>query len=195
MNFKKRFWISLHFVLVFFTSYFLVDLIPKSRVYNLTIFIDSLIPLVSFFVLFYFFSYFFALIPFWIVKKDNELKNLFFTYCGILLISLFFYIFFPVKMERVLLPSDIFSQFLNLWYLYDSPFNNFPSLHVAFGVFSSLFIYNKTRNMWLLPLFVLIIVSPLLVKQHYFVDFLGGAALACFGYYVYKKNYLLRIIV
>lgn len=148
---------------------------------ELDIFIDNIIPLVPFFIIFYFIGYIFVFAPIFIIKQRKECYLLAFTY--FLILSFSFYVFraIPIVMyKQFAYGEDIFSKFTYLQQRIDTCFNNFPSLHVSQNLFAFLFIRDrhKVLGKYLLPIVILIICSTLFVKQHLFVDVLGGILLA-----------------
>jgi membrane-associated phospholipid phosphatase len=74
-------------------------------------------------------------------------------------------------------------------YAVDRPYNNFPSLHVSLATYSYLLLFHARRKLgWLLLApYLLILASPLFVKQHFLLDVLGGLALAGAGFLVYRR--------
>lgn len=65
-----------------------------------------------------------------------------------------------------------------------SGYDVFPSLHVAVGLYMLLFYARYDRTLWRIYLvpFVLLVVSTIYLRYHYFIDLVCGAALclACF---------------
>jgi membrane-associated phospholipid phosphatase len=101
------------------------------------------------------------------------------------LVSTACFMLYPTQIARVPLNSaDVGEMLRGLLYLIDSPTNCFPSLHVALAILSAIFIsrenrvFGKIAVCWAL----LVIVSTLTVKQHYFVDVIGGVVVAAFSY-------------
>jgi membrane-associated phospholipid phosphatase len=87
----------------------------------------------------------------------------------------------PVRMRQpVIEPTTVSEEALRWFYSIDPGFNVFPSLHVAnmayvASIFTTLRGSYRAAGAWMLCL--LIAISTMLVKQHYFVDLPAGALL------------------
>ena len=110
-------------------------------------------------------------------RNDDEVNRIFIATHFQLLLSLPFFVLMPIRMpvERFY-PSVPLGWADALWRWFDAPANCFPSLHVANGLL--LLHFNWTRpHRWLWGLVCGgVVVSTVLVKQHYVVDAVGGAA-------------------
>lgn len=78
------------------------------------------------------------------------------------------------------LPATLSGRVLATYYAHDPPVNLFPSLHCGHAVLAALLARKLDRRLgWLVAaLAAAVLVSVLLVKQHYFADVLAGCALA-----------------
>lgn len=78
------------------------------------------------------------------------------------------------------LPATLSGRVLATYYAFDPPVNLFPSLHCGHAVLSAIFAHKLDRRLgWLVSgLAASVLVSVLLVKQHYLADVLAGSALA-----------------
>ncbi|MCX9025606.1 MAG: phosphatase PAP2 family protein [Candidatus Methanoperedens sp.] len=88
---------------------------------------------------------------------------------------------FQTEVFRPIIASTDFSTRLtNTIYKYDMPNNTFPSLHVALTSTISAFVYEKDTKVGivLIPITFLIILSTMFIKQHVFLDIIGGLMLA-----------------
>jgi membrane-associated phospholipid phosphatase len=142
--------------------------LPMLLVDRSTPFIPGLLPL------------YIAYIPFfwWTAGRsedDRTLSRFFYaTHLQLLLCSLV-WVSFPVTMPRALFyDANAYNWADAFWRWFDGPNNCFPSLHAA-NCF--LFIYFNWNRSWRWPttLFALaIILSTILVKQHYVVDAFAG---------------------
>jgi membrane-associated phospholipid phosphatase len=102
---------------------------------------------------------------------------------AVISIAIMIYSVFQTEVLRPIIAStDFFSRLTNAIYKYDRPNNTFPSLHVALTSTISAFVYEKDTKvgMVLIPLTFLIILSTLFIKQHVFLDIIGGLILAFF---------------
>lgn len=125
----------------------------------------------------------------WLMRSRDELNR----YCKGLLIIMAIgfgtFFVFPTCSPR---PHDILN--VNRLYAtligYDNELNAFPSLHVAFSVFSAACCHwvfdarsRERRFLWFIWVWVLgIVASTLLTKQHVVVDVAAGIVLAVGGY-------------
>ena len=97
---------------------------------------------------------------------------------------LFAYLFYILFQNSVQRPEIISQTFYDALYLFINqqvpPYNAFPSLHVAvsaiicYGFYLLKVKFTKLITMWT----ILIVISTVLTKQHYFLDILGGLLLA-----------------
>ena len=104
-------------------------------------------------------------------------------YCVMHLVCFAVFLIYPVKAELrpVLLPSDTPSlRALAYYYEIDPPVNLFPSLHCANAVLAACMAHKLSRRAgWLISACALLVVlSVVLVKQHYVADAVAGVALA-----------------
>lgn len=162
---------------------------------DLSITLDSMIPLVPWFVWIYLFAYLFPLFLL-LVVRDWHSVNI--TFLSIIILNLFAYpvfLNFPVTFNQPALGNTFAERVLSAVYDTHLPpgANNLPSLHVAIAL-TSYFCYRKeltTRvGSSLVALIVLLItLSTLFVKEHIVTDVavgilwaIGGWALACLLY-------------
>ncbi|MEW5847676.1 MAG: phosphatase PAP2 family protein [Myxococcota bacterium] len=115
------------------------------------------------------------------------------------LLQLVCFALFPVRMtERPeLLPDGTFWHDVGtFWFWLDRPTNLFPSAHVSMSVLSALFF--RDVNPWLgrlaggLAAFVA--VSVVLVRQHYVLDTVAGAALALAVYRATSPGWVREVL-
>lgn len=118
------------------------------------------------------------LIPF----KVRDSRTLTLTYYSIALASLIsFFVFtvyptqMPLRMEGEEAVERVLFAFL---YSIDVDANCFPSLHVAVATLAGYGLYRSTRSLLFVIWSLLICISTLTVKQHYFVDVVGGLVIA-----------------
>ena len=166
--------------------------------------LDDLFPVMPFFALPYLLCYLL-----WIIapavasltKRRNYINYL----CGLTLAYLIgFLIFFlmPTYMDRAreglmnhAAGHGIFNWMLNVIYSADGSekaFNLFPSFHCMISAYCYLGIMNqpevtKGYRIYTLVFAVIIVLSTLFTKQHYFIDCVGGIALAGGCYLLMKR--------
>jgi len=148
--------------------------------FNVSFIFEKDIPFIPISIIGYFLVYFSAVALYFIIKKKSEmrlLRNYFFVMTTIHYVL---FIIFPVEMTmRPDLAgfSGITFHSLNLLYMYDMPFNCLPSLHVAYPLMGSIFLFKIKQDKWayILLFFTFIVsVSVVFIKQHYIMDIIGG---------------------
>lgn len=152
--------------------------------------VDMWIPMVPEFIVFYMLGYLFVLVPFMLVRDRQAFHSATIVFCLMMGLAFLLFRFAPVYMEKsYAIGSDWFSRVAHFQQTKDTSYNNFPSLHVALNVYAYALIAWQSRGisaLWL-PLPVLIICSTLLVKQHLFVDVVGGLLLAWAGFAAFRR--------
>jgi len=149
---------------------------------NLEIGLDKHIPLIPEFAVIY--LLYIPMIIFVFAFYWNDYKtyrSISLMLIAVISISILIYSAFQTEVLRPIIAStDFFSRLTNTIYKYDLPNNTFPSLHVALTSTISAFVYEKNSRvgMFLIPLTFLIILSTMFIKQHVFLDIIGGLMLA-----------------
>ncbi|MFC1622288.1 phosphatase PAP2 family protein [Patescibacteria group bacterium] len=145
-----------------------------------------------------FFFYSFVVAFFLWLKVDRNVFHIYFK--GFLLltyISLLFYFLFPtappwfvdnvlgLNLKRIVYSETILSSFGHIstyrYFVGGNPVAAFPSLHVAWPAFTSLFLIGKfgKRHIWTLIFPLMIGFSIVLTAEHYVLDVIAGLL---FGY-------------
>ncbi|MCX6013247.1 MAG: phosphatase PAP2 family protein [Chloroflexi bacterium] len=106
----------------------------------------------------------------------------------ILLISCLFYAFFQTIIDRPeIMRNDFPARILKFIYRNDNPYNAFPSTHSSLSTLC-IMLWRKNSSkviyIFICVCCVMIICSTVLVKQHYFVDIIGGIIVGVAGYYL-----------
>lgn len=159
--------------------------------------IDNAIPIIAVFAIPYVYSYIF-----WIsagavasLSGKEQFKKYIIGQLSAYFICFVIYIFMPTYMDRVdegILEYSKSHWLLKLIYSLDGgkiAFNLFPSYHCLTSTYSYL-IVRKNQNIakwyrvYSLVLSVLIVMSTLFIKQHYFLDALSGVFIAIATYVV-----------
>ena len=118
-----------------------------------------------------------------------------FNFLILLVVQLVFFFIFPVKTPPEWRDYEhdgsLSAKFLRFVHGYDAPSNCFPSMHVSVAMLTALHLSNNlepTLGSWVAIFFlfpILIALSALFTKQHYFVDLPAGAML---GYLCFLVN-------
>jgi membrane-associated phospholipid phosphatase len=151
------------------------------HLHYLNIGIDGLIPFVPVFAV----PYLLFLPVFWLVFLYSFLKRKRFSALAmtIIIVHLISYLFFVFYQTEVLRPqiagTGLFDNLVRFVYSHDAPYNDFPSLHSALAaVLATYFIVIKSKWSTFYVLFaLLVVISTLLIKQHYVVDAVFGIVL------------------
>lgn len=163
--------------------------------YDFSIKLDSYIPFVSSFVVIYVLSYVLWIIGFLVFAKESRsLCNEFFAaefVCKT--ICLLCFVIIPTTMTRANVPSGgVLNWLTNAVYSLDQPNNLFPSIHcmeswICFrGALRCKKVHPMYSKVWFV-LAILICMSTVFVKQHVFVDIIGGIVVAEIGLFLSKK--------
>ena len=146
-------------------------------------YLDDKIPFIGYFIYIYNMFYPFTLIAlYYLYTKDKETyyKGIIAGTMGYLLCDIIF-ILYPTIMYRPVIPniSPITDFVIKITYIYDNPpLNCFPSIHCLFS-FQVIYSFLKSsltkKTKFIVTLiFILIIISTLLVKQHYIFDVISA---------------------
>lgn len=175
--------------LVWFILFPLFNLvyILANHIYNtgfdLTIALDTQIPLVPIFVIPYVYWYVYMIVGYFIISITNRkeyMRSILGLFSG-MWISYIIYFIFPTEIVRpTLVDSSFLYSIINIIYSSDRPFNCFPSLHVLGTYFvmrytkkdNNKYIYYYTRVVG-----SLIILSTIFIKQHFVLDIVAAIIL------------------
>ena len=150
--------------------------------------IDEHLPFVPSFIVFYMGWFFLILAVFaWLIFNPGQKRRIYRHTAGLLLamlISIAVFLVYPTHVPRPEVTGrDIFSRLVLLIYAADEPYNCFPSLHVAIAALKGITLirYGPAR-IWfrglVILLVVLIMLSTVLIGQHYVPDIAGGILVA-----------------
>ena len=155
--------------------------------------LDERIPLQPEWVLVYGPLYLFLiLLPLFVIRTDRHLRRTFYAYLAVWITAFAGFVLYPTIAPR---PGDSieaegFAAWgLNFLYSADTPYNCFPSLHVAHSFVSAFSVsrVHGTLGAGAIACALLVAVSTLFTKQHYVLDVVAGilmAAAAC-GVFLY----------
>ena len=148
-----------------------------------------------FYSMFFYYSFLIAFLI-WLFKKNVFIDYVFgFLFLTFLSLTIFFLIptappWFVSQtknlgIERYLFSTDFYNNFngFSLWnyFLYANSLAAFPSLHVAWPAFTSLFLITYLKNKWLYLLLIIplmISFSVILTGEHWLIDVIFGWIMA-----------------
>lgn len=202
INMWRKYQAQIYFILFLLQITLVYKLIQWNFVSGQTfkLALDDKIPFVALFVVPYI-LYLAVLIGIFVLATKD--KRLFLatakTFFWAALVCNLFFILLPTMVNRIsILPANIFDKLVIFIYSIDTAKNSFPSEHVTFTVLANLCLIQISRviSWFLLPLTCLIVISTVLIKQHYLPDIIGGLALAWLVYhYIFKKHFPLIDLV
>ncbi len=160
--------------------------------------IDNNIKMVKIFIIPYIYSYAFWLFAPIVVSLTSK-KNFYNYAIGLLLayfVGFLFFTFMPTYINRVdeglydALGNDILSKLIRLIYNSDGKeygYNLFPSYHCLISTYCYLGIRKQKEistgfKVYTLIMAILICMSTVFIKQHYFLDIIGGVLIAIICY-------------
>jgi membrane-associated phospholipid phosphatase len=167
------------------------------RAHSLATPLDALIPFVPGTIFLYAWLFTAMLFPLFVVRSPALFRRVGLAYAAVIAACLVVFAVYPVSAAdlRTGVGDLDVSRFtgwgVNLVYTLDPPYNLFPSLHLAIATLAALSawkarpIYGAIGFAWVLP----IAVSVSTLKQHYVVDSVAGAALACAVYAAIIRPY------
>jgi membrane-associated phospholipid phosphatase len=158
------------------------------------LFLDHLIPLKPEWSLIYGALYLFLiLLPILSVRDEEHIRRTVRAYLMVWITAYVCFLAYPTVAPR---PPELMGEGFGIWglrFLYDSdpPYNCFPSLHVAHSFVSALTCYRLHRGVGVAAIISASLVgaSTLFTKQHYVLDVVAGAFLACVAYAVFLLGY------
>lgn len=152
--------------------------------------IDDIIPLVPIFSIPYILYIPFLLITLiYFVAFTEFYRTISIAVIFCLVIASLVYLFYQTTVPRPeITNSDIFSKLVLYIYLKDHPYNCFPSLHTALSMLSFLYWFQVLPNLaWIIGIgifVILVVLSTILIKQHYTPDIISGVVLAIISFYI-----------
>lgn len=176
--------------------YFFINL-TTTKAFDITIYLDKLIPFNEWFVIPYVFWYvytFGTLLVLAYTDYRTYFKLLFSILIG-MLVCFAVYVFFPTTVPRPEVPgTNILQQVVLIIYGNDKPYNCFPSIHMldTFLITAFLFKYNKNTLLRITTGFlcVSIYLSTWFIKQHSILDAAASTVLGAILFFVFESDYL-----
>lgn len=143
--------------------------------------LDDAIPFVEWSIWLYHSQFFFLLLAIHLIGRAENLTRVFYAMAGASLLSFAIFLIYPTTIPRVAqIDSGLAERAFQLLYAVDPPTNCFPSLHVALATLASLAVWSERKVFGRFALLwaVLISLSTMTTKQHFFVDVIGGLLIA-----------------
>lgn len=177
--------------------YYGAKIINSSRYhYDFTTDFDRSIPLIPSFVFIYFVCYAFWIINYIMIgriSREHCLRFVFADMTSRVVCAIFFILIPTTNIRPEIIGSGLSDNLMRYLYVIDSPENLFPSIHCLV----SWFCYIGIRGQKKVPLWyrifscvfaILVCISTQVTKQHYFMDVIGGLAIAEITYYIAGKT-------
>jgi len=181
-----------------FGCYFALGLLQDpARAASLETPVDRAIPFVPAFMYGYVIVYTSLFMPLFTVRCQRLFRRVCKAYLAVVTAAVVTWAVYPVsayglRADPTPLDLTVFHNWgLRLNYTLDPPLNLFPSLHVAIATLAALCCWKADRRYGLLAAgsALLVSASTCLVKQHFVVDGLAGAALAVAAYLLLLRDY------
>lgn len=156
--------------------------------------LDRLIPLRPAWVLIYasLFYHFLIPLPILVVRQEEQIRRTVRAYLMVWLTAFAFFILYPTGAPR---PEEVAGSGFAAWalrslYGADPPYNCFPSLHVAHSFVSALTVWRVHRGVGAFAIGAALLVglSTLYAKQHWFLDVVAGIALASLSCAIFLRG-------
>ena len=168
--------------------------------HDFSIFLDDYISFLPVFISVYILAYVHWLVGYIVISRENDKTCYFILSAEVVakLICLFFFLVVPTTILRPdVIGAGIFENLTRFIYAMDEPVNLFPSIHCL----ESWMVFRGTMHLkhvsktykWIIFIFaILVCMSTVFVKQHVFVDIIGGILVVEIGLYVSRKFHLGR---
>ena len=169
--------------------------------YDLSIFIDKQLPFVPPMMIIYVLAYVHWIVGFIVIGRESReiCYELMSAEQIAKIICLLCFLAIPATITRPEITGDGFCNWLSkLIYMADNPDNLFPSIHCleSWLVFRGAMKCKREGNTYKIVMLIsaiMVFASTLLVKQHVFVDVIGGIAVVEIGLFLSRKFNVSRI--
>jgi len=141
------------------------------------------IPFMVPFILGYSLVYASIFLIYWVIPSWEIFKKMVWGFFWMTTIHYLFFYFFPVKMiwrPEIVEVHTFFDWLARFIFSLDNTYNCFPSLHVAYPTLATVLAWRfiPKHRYFFMSLAFITAVSVVLVKQHYILDAVAGAAIA-----------------
>lgn len=175
--------------------------IYRDNLHNIGTKLDEMIPFVPVFALPYLYWFIYisiGLLYFAFVDGKNYFRLLSSIVTGMCLCFVIFY-FYPTVVPRPYIGGNsLLENMVGFIYSVDNPYNCFPSIHVLNSMLVTLFIYPYNKNFWVrswsVASCISIILSTLLIKQHFVLDAVAGILLSTAVYLFFTNEQIWKSI-
>lgn len=163
--------------------------------YDFSTIVDSFIPFWSIFILVYILAYVQWIVGYIVISREDKETCYYYMIAEVIakLFCLFFFFIIPSTIVRpAVLGNGILDTLTKFIYSMDEPVNLFPSIHcleswMCFRGSMHLKSVSKTYKWGMFVFSILVFLSTVFVKQHVFVDIIGGILVVELGLYLAKK--------
>ncbi len=177
-------WIPLSFAVIYnFVAYIGGNLISQNKYHhNIALPIDSMLPVVPVFILFYVLAYVQWIAGYIVICRESRERCYRVMTAEVIAktVCLLCFIFFPTTADREMLTGNgLFERLTNFIYSVDTPNNLLPSIHCleSYAVFRGAIGLKKTPRWYTPVMFVFsvgVFLSTVLLKQHVVIDIPAG---------------------
>ena len=188
---KQKPWVGLLGVIAFMVFYMVPNHLKLfSPIYLNMWNFEKQVPFMDWTIWFYISDYIFIAVVFILLKNRENMNKIFYAQIAMLVFTMVIFFILPTTYPR----PEIEYNGLNGWILgvlhsADTQGNACPSVHVGMTFLGGFGFIKEKR--YLLPLFMfwalLISISTLTVKQHYFMDVIAGFIMAILFYFLAQR--------
>jgi len=182
-------------ILIFgvYQFYFWCQRNPLTRPRALKLPIDDLIPYRPGWVWVYSCLYYPAIVYInWVVESPRHFNYVAMSYMVLLFLQMIFFLLFPVETPEqwraINKQSNTSERFLAYVQSFDDRSNSFPSMHTSVAMLTAMHLC-PAIGAWAFSFPLLIAISCLYTKQHYFIDLPAGALLGWITFQAFKLIY------
>ncbi|MBP1167187.1 hypothetical protein JOE44_004071 [Chryseobacterium sp. PvR013] len=187
---------SIVFMMVYnFTAWYISKLTDvPSFVFNF----ENYIPFIPWSIIPYMTSGIFFCLVFFFCQNKQQLKVLTQRMLFVTVVAGICFLLFPLKfsLSKPEINDPVLGYSFQFLKVFDSPFNQAPSLHIAYAfIFWSVFRNLKKGRSFVMLWLIILGISTLTTYQHHFIDVITGSILAHFSFIIFpyqKNNFLYR---
>ena len=181
--------------------YFFLNL-TTTRAFDITIFLDKLIPFNEWFIIPYVFWYVYTFGTLLVLAyTDNKtyFKLLYSILIGMLICFVVYYLF-PTTVPRteVIVPDNILKKAVLIIYSNDKPYNCFPSIHMLDTLLITMFLFKYSKSLLLklstIGICISIYLSTQFVKQHSILDAVASTILGVILFFAFESEFIAKKI-